>query len=77
MPDSTRVKKLNRFVFPSSFAEILIVTPPEYENVSVTDGGSPKRRVKSVPSHLYSCDLAADELDRRSRRRPKSGAPGV
>ena len=49
------VKKFSFFVLPSSFAEIRIVTPPWYANDSVTEGGSPKRRLKSVPSHLKSC----------------------
>jgi hypothetical protein len=50
IPDSTMTKKFNRLVFPSSEREMRNVIPAWYENESVIAGGSPKRRVKFVPS---------------------------
>ncbi len=41
----------NALVFPSSAVLMLTVSPPWYEKIKLVAGGSPARRVKSVPSH--------------------------
>ena len=52
IPENDDDVEFKAFVFPSSAVLMFTVTPPWYAKIKLVAGGSPARRVKSVPSHL-------------------------